>query len=70
MKCRKKACSREIQAIIAAGGVHQDTNGWWIDDTTDELSGPDPDIGHPRSAEDMKNVRPARDVLSPSFFKR
>jgi hypothetical protein len=38
---------REMRAIIAAGGVHQDADGWWVDDATGELIGPDSSIERP-----------------------
>ena len=40
----------EMQALIAAGGVHQDEDGWWVDDATGELIGPDPEIERPMAA--------------------
>jgi hypothetical protein len=44
---RWQAYDRDMRAIIAAGGVHQDEDGWWIDDATGEIIGPDPDIERP-----------------------
>lgn len=37
----------EMQVIIDAGGVHQDADGWWVDDATGDLIGPDPEIERP-----------------------
>jgi len=37
----------EMKALIAAGGVHQDADGWWFDDATGEAIGPDPEIERP-----------------------
>ncbi len=37
----------EMKALIAAGGVHQDADGWWFDDATGEVIGPDPSIERP-----------------------
>ncbi|SNS20762.1 Uncharacterized conserved protein, DUF4415 family [Sphingomonas laterariae] len=37
----------EMSALIAAGGVHQDDDGWWVCDATGELIGPDPEIERP-----------------------
>lgn len=37
----------EMRALIAAGGVRQDEDGWWIDEASGELIGPDPDIESP-----------------------
>ncbi len=44
---RWQAYDREMRALIAAGGVHQDEDGWWFDDATGEIIGPDPDIERP-----------------------
>ncbi|MDO7843498.1 BrnA antitoxin family protein [Sphingomonas sp. CA1-15] len=38
-----------MQKVIAAGGVHQDEDGWWIDDASGELIGPDPEIERPET---------------------
>jgi len=54
---------REMKAIIAAGGVHQDKDGWWIDDATGELIGPDPEIERPLTSEEIRNVKPFREVF-------
>jgi uncharacterized protein (DUF4415 family) len=48
----------EMQAIIAAGGVHQDADGWWIDDATGDLIGPDPELERPRTDEELAQARP------------
>lgn len=48
---------REMQAIIAAGGVHQDDDGWWVDDATNELIGPDPEIERSRMEAELANTR-------------
>ena len=44
-----------MKALIAAGGIHQDADGWWVDDATGELIGPDPEIERPLTL--MENVR-------------
>ena len=44
---RWKVYNSEMQLIIAAGGVHQDADGWWYDDATGEIIGPDPEIEMP-----------------------
>lgn len=54
---------REMKALIAAGGVHQDEDGWWVDDATGELIGPDPEIERPRTDEEMANARPFSEVF-------
>ena len=46
---------QEMQAIIVKGGVHQDEDGWWIDDATGELIGPDPSI--------LERARPFSEVF-------
>lgn len=48
----------EMQAIIAAGGVHRDADGWWIDDATGDLIGPDPEIERPLTEAEMANALP------------
>lgn len=47
MERRWKIYHAEMRALIAAGGVRQDADGWWIDEATGELIGPDPDIESP-----------------------
>jgi hypothetical protein len=44
---RWQVYDREMRALIAAGGVHQDEDGWWFDDATGEVIGPDPEIERP-----------------------
>ena len=39
MMRRWQAYDRDMRAIIAKGGVHQDDDGWWVDDATGELIG-------------------------------
>jgi uncharacterized protein (DUF4415 family) len=46
----------EMRALISAGGVHQDEDGWWIDDTTGELIGPDPEIERPLSEDEAARL--------------
>ncbi|TCP83485.1 uncharacterized protein (DUF4415 family) [Rhizobium sp. PP-CC-2G-626] len=53
----------QMQAIIRAGGVHQDADGWWIDDATGELIGPDPDIERPLQPDEGKTAKPFREVF-------
>lgn len=54
---------RQMQALIAAGGVHQDKDGWWVDDATGELIGPDPEIERPLQKEELVRMRPFREVF-------
>ena len=49
---------REMQALIAAGGVHQDADGWWVDDATGDLIGPDPEDERPRTDAELAQARP------------
>lgn len=42
MQRRREVYNKEMKALIAAGNVHQDEDGWWVDDTTGELIGPAP----------------------------
>ena len=58
MQRRWETYDREMKALIAAGGVHQDSDGWWVDDETVELIGPDPSIERPMTEEDFRNARP------------
>lgn len=53
---RWEAYNKEMQALIAAGGVHQDEDGWWVDDATGELIGPDPEDERPRTDEELKQM--------------
>ena len=48
----------EMQAIIAAGGAHQDADGWWIDDATGDLIGPDPELERPLTDEELARTQP------------
>jgi len=54
---------RQMRALIASGGVHQDEDGWWVHDATGELIGPDPEIGRPRSDVELARARSFRDVF-------
>lgn len=53
MQRRWETYDREMKALIARGGVHQDGDGWWIDDATGELIGPDPEIERPLTDEQL-----------------
>lgn len=63
MMRRWREYDRRMKAIIAAGGVHRDDDGWWVDDATGELIGPDPEIERPRSGEELARARPLEEVL-------
>jgi uncharacterized protein (DUF4415 family) len=63
MQRRWEEYDRQMRALIAAGGIHQDEDGWWVDDASGELIGPDPSIERPRSKEDLARARPLAEVL-------
>ncbi len=58
MMRRWEVYDREMKALIAAGGVHQDEDGWWVDDATGELIGPDPEIERPLSDDELAKALP------------
>ena len=57
MERRWRKYDREMQALIAAGGVHQDFDGWWVETSTGELIGPDPSIERPLFMDDRGIAR-------------
>lgn len=63
MDRRWQEYDRRMKALIAAGGVHQDADGWWVDDATGELIGPDPEIERPLTAEELARAKPLKEVL-------
>jgi uncharacterized protein (DUF4415 family) len=63
MMRRWEAYEREMRALIAAGGVHQDEDGWWVDDATGDLIGPDPELERPRSKKEVSKARPLKEAL-------
>lgn len=63
MQRRWEVYDREMKALIADGGVHQDADGWWVDDATGELIGPDPEIERPLSDEELARAKPFREVF-------
>lgn len=63
MQRRWETYNREMQEIIAAGGVHQDADGWWIDDASGDLIGPDPEIERPLTDAELQRVRPFAEVF-------
>jgi uncharacterized protein (DUF4415 family) len=63
MQRRWEVYEREMKALIAAGSVHQDSDGWWVDDATGELIGPDPAIERPLTEEELAQARPFAEVL-------
>lgn len=58
MERRWEAYERQMKALIAKGGVHQDEDGWWVDDATGELIGPDPAIERQLTDEEMARAVP------------
>ncbi len=54
---------REMKALIKAGGVHQDADGWWVETSSGELIGPDPELERPASGEDVAQARPFAEVF-------
>ena len=63
MQRRWEQYDRDMKALISAGGVHQDEDGWWVDDATGELIGPDPEIERPRTDEELARARPFAEVF-------
>jgi uncharacterized protein (DUF4415 family) len=59
MMRRWELYDREMQAIIKAGTAHQDEDGWWVDNATGELIGPDPEIERPLSDREIEVVKRA-----------
>lgn len=54
---------RRMTALVAAGGVHQDEDGWWVHTATGELIGPDPQTERPLSDADTAGARPLAEAL-------
>jgi uncharacterized protein (DUF4415 family) len=63
MDRRWQEYDRQMKALIATGGVHQDADGWWVDDATGELIGPDPKVERPLTAEELALAKPLKEVL-------
>lgn len=63
MQRRWEQYNREMKALITAGGVHQDQDGWWVDDASGELIGPDPEIERPSTDEELAQFRPFTEVF-------
>jgi uncharacterized protein (DUF4415 family) len=55
----------EMAALIAAGGVHQDKDGWWVDDASGELIGPDPEMEKPWTEDMFAHARPFTEAFPP-----
>lgn len=63
MERRWTVYAQDMAALIAAGGVHQDKDGWWVDDATGQLIGPDPEIERPMTEAELAQMRPFAAVL-------
>ncbi|SCM75613.1 conserved hypothetical protein [uncultured Pleomorphomonas sp.] len=63
MRRRWEAYDREMKALIATGGVHQDGDGWWVDNATGELIGPDPEIERPLTDAELAKMVPLSEAL-------
>jgi uncharacterized protein (DUF4415 family) len=63
MERRWKAYRDEMNILITTGGIHRDTDGWWVDDATGELIGPDPEIERPMTEEESLLARPLVELL-------
>ena len=53
----------EMKALIAAGGLHQDDDGWWVETATGELIGPDPEIERPLTSDELAKAAPLATAL-------
>lgn len=58
MQRRWERYNAEMEAIIAVGGVHLDADGWWVDNATGDLIGPDPEIERPLTDEELAEALP------------
>ena len=65
---RWEAYDRGMRALVAAGGVHRDADGWWIDDATGEFIGPDPELERPLGADEIAQARPLQEAL-PALYE-
>lgn len=60
---RWKVYDQRMKALIAAGDVHQDEDGWWVHTATGELIGPDPELERPLSDAEIAKARPLAEAL-------
>ncbi|MQV98764.1 hypothetical protein GHK50_08875 [Sinorhizobium medicae] len=56
MMRRWQEYDRQIKKVILAGGVHQDADGWWVENATGELVGPDPEMERPLPTEELASA--------------
>jgi uncharacterized DUF497 family protein/uncharacterized protein (DUF4415 family) len=68
MQRRWEHYNREMQAIIAKGGVHQDEDGWWVETATGELVGPDPELERPHAEEELARAKPLKEAM-PALYE-
>ncbi|MBU6269427.1 MAG: BrnA antitoxin family protein [Sphingomonadales bacterium] len=52
-----------MAALIARGGIHQDADGWWVDDASGTLIGPDPEIERPATIAELGSAAPFAEVF-------
>lgn len=63
MHRRWEIYDRDMRVLIAKGGVHRDGDGWWVDEATGELIGPDPEIERPQTEGQWSAAKPLAEVL-------
>ena len=63
MMRRWEVYNREMKALIAKGGLHQDDDDWWIETATGELIGPDPETERPLTDKQLAEMKPLKEVL-------
>jgi uncharacterized protein (DUF4415 family) len=63
MMRRWQTYDRDMKILIAAGGVHQDEDGWWVETATGALIGPDPEIERPMGDADVADFKPFDEVF-------
>jgi uncharacterized protein (DUF4415 family) len=49
---------REMNALIARGDFHLDEDSWWVETSTGELVGPDPEVERPMTDEELNSLHP------------
>jgi uncharacterized protein (DUF4415 family) len=69
MDRRWREYDRQMKALIASGGVHQDEDGWWVDNATGEMIGPDPEMERPLTTEELARATPLKEVV-PELYEK
>jgi uncharacterized protein (DUF4415 family) len=59
---RWETYNREMQDLIATGTVHQDDDGWWVDNATGKLIGEDPRDVRPLTPEEVSEFMPMAEM--------